>query len=206
MALNYPLTLPASPTFSRMVFHANSAVGLSASPFTFAQQVYENQGEMWEADVELPPMQRADAEAWIGFLLGLNGRRGTFFMGDPVGTSPRGTWGGGSPVVNGNQSAGVKTVSIRGVDGLTWKAGDWFQLGSGSATRLHRIVQDGSQVGSPQVGDLEIWPRTRAALSDGQALTLSSAKGIWRLSDNKRSWSMEIAQVYGIAFSAMEAL
>lgn len=206
MAISYPLSFPSTKSPAGIAFRARSAVGLSMSPFSFSQQAYAHQGDMWEADVAAPPMKRADAEVWVAFLLALNGREGTFTMGDPVNTSPRGV-GTGTPLVNGGSQTGKTLVT----DGWTvsqtgiMKAGDWFQLGSGSSTRLHKVVQDANSDGAGNA-TLEIWPRLRSAPADNAPLTVSSPKGLWRLAENVREWSLERAQIYGIRFSAIEAL
>lgn len=204
MSVSYPLSLPVAQVAARIKFRRRAQVGVSVSPFTFSQTVYAHQGDQWLADVELPPLfDAAEAAAWIAFLVSLNGREGTFLMGDPTGEVQRGTWT--APVVHGAHAAGVKTINIRSVDGRTWKQRDWLQFGSGSSSRLHMVVQDGSQVGSPSTGSVEIWPRTRAALSDGAVITLAAAKGVWRLVGNEDSWDVDLAQEVGIAFSCEEA-
>lgn len=200
MSISYPLALPTVKTARRVTFRGRSAVAMSASPFTFTQQVYAHQGEMLAADVAMPPMSRADAEQMVAFLLALNGHEGTLTMGPPGYTTPRGTWSSGTPLVNGGSQTG-RTLVIDGISGLTAKAGDWFQLGSGSSTHLHKVVQDLSGNGS-----LEIWPRLRASPADNDALTVTSPKGLWRLASNDRSWDIELAMIYGISFSCIEAL
>lgn len=204
MALSFPLTAPTVKNPRDIVIRARSTVGMTASPFSHEQQTYVHQGESWELDVSLPPMKRANAAAWHAFLTALNGREGTFVMGDLVGANPRGTWSG-TPLVNGSSQTG-KTLNVDGVSaGATALAGDWFQLGSGSTTRLHQVVQDATANGSGQLV-LEIWPRLRASPADNAPLTITSAKGIWRLASNTREWSIGLAQIYGIRFAAVEAL
>lgn len=190
---------------SQVTIRARSTVGVAASPFTGEQQVYVHQGEVWEMDVTLPPMIQADAEEWVGFLLALNGRQGTFLMGDPALKAPRGNWGG-SPVVSGSVAIGVKSLPMRGFSvGATVKAGDWFQYSSGANTHLHKIVQDGTADGSGNM-TLELWPRLRVALSDGAVISASSPKGIWRLATNVSEWTVGEAKIYGMQFQAVEAL
>ena len=87
MAIAYPIAFPAVKGPVSVLFRARSAVGLSVSPFTFGQQAYAHAGEAWEVDIAMPPMARADAEAFVSFLLALSGRRGTFLFGDPVNLS-----------------------------------------------------------------------------------------------------------------------
>lgn len=88
MPLTYPLALPSNG-IRNITFRARSAVGTAVSPFTGKRQTYPWPLQMWEADVTLPPMKRADAESWVAFLVGLNGKEGTFTMGDPANTLPR---------------------------------------------------------------------------------------------------------------------
>lgn len=191
MAISYPLALPATDGLVRVTFRDRVATGFSESPFSFAGQSYEHQGDGWGAVLEFAEMERADAEAWIAWRLALAGRLGSFLMGDHVHTTPRGSWSGGTPVVSGVHAAGVKTVNIRGVDGLSGSPGDWFQLGGGSTSYLHKVTQSFTQAGSPSLVAVEIWPRTRAALADGDALTISSPKGRWRLAVNGSEWTLD---------------
>src|SRR5262245_23259769 len=113
MALSFPLSPPTSRGPRRIVIEAFSTVGMSVSPFTQEQQVYVNQGELWGLQFELGGMNRAEGEEWAAFLTALNGREGTFLMGDPLGAAPRGTWAG-SPKVLGAHAAGVKTIAMDG--------------------------------------------------------------------------------------------
>lgn len=206
MALSYPLSFPSSRAPSRITFHSRSAVGLQSSPITLEQTVFAWTGDLWLADVEYPPMIASEAEDIVaGLLLALNGAEGSFLMGPANAgyAGARGTWS--APLLSGAHAAGVKTLNLIGVDGKTWKNGDWLQLGSGSTSRLHKVVADGVQAGSPSLAQVEIWPRTRAAYSDGAAVTLSAPKGVWRLAGNSTDFSIEIGGFYAVRFSAIEA-
>src|SRR5690349_18590665 len=206
MAISYPLSLPAAWKIRRATMRADSVVGFTESPFSKTQQVYAHQGECWAMDVQLTPMVRNNAQDCIALLLALNGMEGTVLM-PPPGNSlgVRGTWAG-SPKVFGAHAAGVKTIAMDGFTAAaTVKAGDWFQTGSGSTTHLHKIVQDGTADGSGLL-NIEIWPRTRAALADDATFTIVSPVGQWRLANNQREWDLDIAQIYGITARFIEAL
>ena len=82
----------------------------------------------------------------------------------------------------------------------TLLAGDYIQLGTGSAARLHQVLVD--QSGS---GNLEIWPNLRDTYS-GETVIYSSPKGVFRLGNSTTSWSIDNASFYGISFEAIEAL
>jgi hypothetical protein len=139
MSITYPLSLPNTDVRAVKI-RAVDVVGLGESPFTFGQEVQQHQGQRWEADIELPPMKRADAEAWIAFLLKLKGRYGTFLLRDTVSGTPRGTWAG-SPLVNGAHAALASSVALDGLTpGATVSEGDWLSFGTGTSTRLHKSL------------------------------------------------------------------
>jgi hypothetical protein len=206
MPITYPLTLPTITGISSINIRPFSVVAVAESPFTLSQQVQEYAGQRWEADVTLPIMSRAEAEEWNAFFLKLNGRRGTFLMGDPAGSTPRGV-ATGTPLVKGAGQTGNTLIT----DGWTTstanilRAGDYVQLGTGSNARLHKNLDD---VNSDSSGNatLTLWPNIITAPTDNAALTITAAKGVWRLSTNVMEWNIFPPAMYQIAFTAMEAL
>lgn len=206
MTISYPLSIP-SRTPSLVTVRARSFVGVSESPFTGEQQVFEHPGDCWGADVELPAMERADADDWEAWGLALNGRSGTFLMGPIPYTGARGTWSTGSPVVAGGSQTGRSLVVSGLASGLTAQAGDWFQLGSGSTATLHRVTQTAVVGGSPLDLRLDIWPRLRSSPAHGSAIILASPVGRWRLASNDFQWTrIAGALTDGIRFSCVEAI
>lgn len=203
MAITYPLSLPDATSYQSATLTAKSVVGISRSPFTGAQQVQKHQGQWWEFEGKLVPLARASAEAWIAFLMSLNGMQGTFLLGDPLATSPRGV-GTGTPLVNGASQTGNSLIT----DGWTasqtgiLKAGDYFQLGTGSSSKLYKVLNDANSDGSGNA-TFDIWPSINTAVADNTALTVSSAKGLFRLGGNEVGFNLQQAQQYGIAFSAI---
>lgn len=206
MAISYPLTMPSHTGIRNVELRAINAVAYSRSPFTFAGQAFAYAGQMWQADVTLPPMRRDDAEQWVAWLVSLRGSLGTFLLGDPRNCVPRGV-ATGTPLIKGGSQTGG-TINIDGAaSGVTgWlKAGDYVQIGSGGTARLHKVLQDANSDGSGNV-TLELWPHVRTAPADNAAVTVSSAKGLFRLASNEQAWSINEASIYGITFSAMEAV
>jgi len=205
MAINYPLALPTIKTAREISLAIASQVGITRSPFTGGQQTYAWPNEKWSGSVLLPPMPRASAEEWIAFLLALNGHEGSFLCGQDGYTTPRGTWSGQSPLVNAGSQTG-KTLAIDGLTAAaTVKAGDLFQLGTTSTSRLYKITKDGTANGSGQI-TLDFTPRLRAAPADNAALTLASPKGMMLLAQNTANWSIGQAQMYGVQFAFEEDL
>ena len=194
MAISYPLSLPTNIGMASIELRAKNTVAVSSSPFTYKQTVYAYDGQMWEADVTLPPMNRDDAESWIAFLMSLKGRYGTFLLNDPSATSVRGT--ATSATITGSAGDSSVTVTMSG----TLKAGDYIQLGSGNDSTLHKVLADKS--GS---GTLEIWPKLRKDRSSVSA-DLTSASGLFRLASNETAWSVNDASFYGISFGATEVV
>jgi hypothetical protein len=204
MALVYPLSVVPELVFRSARIKQVNVAAMSQSPFSGAQQVYVHPGEWWMLEVELPPMKPADAEEVIGFGLGLNGVEGTFLMAPPKNDGVRGTWTGGSPLVKGSSQTG-KTLLIDGLSaGATGKRGDWFQLGSGTSTRLHKLTYPFTADGSGNA-TIECWPGIRSAPADNAALTIASPLGQWRLLE-PIEWDIGLAQVYGVSFRCIEAL
>lgn len=206
MAITYPLALPTHTGIRSIELRAVNAVAYSQSPFTYAGQSHAYSGQTWQADISLPPMKRDDAEQWIAWLISLRGQYGTFLLNDPSATTPRGS-AGGTPLVNG----ALQTGGTINLDGCTasqtgWlKAGDYIQLGSGSSSKLHKVLQDADSDASGEVS-LDIWPHIRTSPVDDAPVVTSSAKGVFRLSSNEQAWSVNEASIYGLTFGAFEAL
>ena len=205
MAISYPLTFPTD-CIKAVTIRARNIVGISSSPFTGQQQVYKHQGQWWEMEVTMPPMKRGDAEDVAAFLLKLNGQYGTFLLGDPANTTPRGI-ATGSPLVKGASQTGDTletdgwTPSITGI----LKAGDWIQLGTGSGSKLHKVLETVNSDGSGNA-TLTIYPNLRSSPADNAVITVNNAKGIWRLASNATDYNIETGQIYGMAFACVEAL
>ncbi len=194
MAISYPLTLPTNIGMSSIELRAVNTTAVSVSPFTYKQQIYSYDGEKWEADITLPPMNRDDAESWVSFLMSLRGKSGSFLLYDPSAKNIRGT--ATSVVVSGTTGQSSISVVMTG----TLKAGDYIQLGSASDATLHKVLQDQSGDGT-----LEIWPKLRKDRSSVTAVTVN-ASGVFRLASNETSWSVNDASFFGISFGATEVI
>lgn len=194
MAIAYPLDLPTTIGIESITLRAINAIGASESQFTFKQQVFVHPGQRWEASVTVPPLRRDVMAPWKAFLTALKGASGTFLLGDPDYATPQGDVS--SCAVSGAAGEEDVTVTMTG----TLKAGDYIQLGSGSAARLHMVLAD--RVGS---GTMNIWPALRQTYS-GQTAIIDSPRGLFRLASNMSEWSINNENAYGISFEAVEVV
>ena len=209
MAITYPLSTPSVSGVSSVRLVASNVVSVSTSPFTLAQQVVKHPGARWEMDVTLAPMKREQAEQWASFLISLDGSYGTFLMGDPSGATARGSAASspGTPKVNG----GSQTGSELAIDGCPVSQtsyllpGDYIQLGSGSTSKLHKVLETVATDSSGQA-TITIWPALRESPADDADITVSDCKGRFRLSSSETAYDINSAEVYGFSFGAVEAL
>jgi len=194
LAISYPLSTPTTIGIESIEIRAVNAVATSQSPFTYKQQIVSHQGQRWEASVNIPSVRRDLAAEWKAFLTALKGPTGTFLLGDPDYATPRGDVS--SVTLTG--SAGDETATVTMTGSLL--AGDYIQLGSGSTAKLHQVLLD--QTGD---GSLEIWPALRSDYTDA-TVVFNNPKGVFRLSTNVSSWSINNASAYGISFEAVEVI
>jgi hypothetical protein len=194
MAIIYPLNTPTSIGIESIELRAVNSVAISQSPFTFKQQVISHGGQKWEASVSIPIVHRDLAAPWKAMLVALKGQVGTFLLGDPDYATPRGTVS--SCALSGAAGEDTATVVMTG----SLLAGDYIQLGTGSSSRLHKVLVD--QTGD---GSLEIWPALKSTYTSS-AVTFNSPKGVFRLSGNTTSYSINSTSLYSISFEAIEVI
>lgn len=207
MTQSYPLALPTPFRVQLQQFGFETAVAVSESPYSFSPEVQVHQGQRWMASITCPPLERANAEQVAAWMLKLNGREGTFLIGDSFAIAPRGTWAG-TPVID---VAGSPTVTLlrgdalplRGLtSGATIKAGDYVQIGTGSSARLYKSLDDATAPGTGRVS-LTVWPRIQIEPADGTAATFSDAKGLFRMNQNRNGWNIDTLRLWGLTFDAM---
>jgi len=204
MAISYPLSLPTSIGIAQIELRATNAVAISRSPFTFQSQVHAYTGQSWQADVTLPSVRRDLAEDWVAWLISLKGQLGTFYLGDPNAATPRGSARDSDTIlVNGAVSSG-NTISIDSAPASQTdylKAGDYLQVG----TQLFKVLTSVDTNGSGEA-TIDVWPDVRTSISDDAAVTVQDTKGLFRLSSNEQTFSINEASFYGITFGAVEAI
>lgn len=210
MAITYPVSLPTTIGIGSIELRARNVVSLTESPFTLKQQVVAHAGQRWEASINLPPSRRDLMEGWVAFLTSLRGPYGTFYLGDPNAATARGTASTtpGTPVIATAMTSGDNSVHLSGLpvsETGYLEVGDYIQLGSGSTSTLHKVLE---QVDSDISGEatFDVWPAVRRTVSLSEAVVVDDAKGLFRLASDVSSWSINNASVYGISFEAVEVI
>lgn len=209
MAITYPLDLPAEAKISAMGFAPRAVVAVNPSAFDLSQEVLVWPGQRWDIKVTLADRRgRALGAPVTAFLLALNGREGTFLLGDPMAPAPRGT-ALGTPLVDGAHAAGVRVLHTKGwtpsQTGVL-KAMDYIQLGSGSSSRLHANLTDVDADGDGKAS-LNLWPALRPeGAANNAAIVTANCRGVFRLGDNAMPWNIARRNVYSVSFNAQEAL
>lgn len=210
MAITYPLSLPTTIGIGEIELRAKNVVSLTQSPFTLKQQVVAHAGQRWEASVAIPPSRKDLIEEWVAFLVSLRGPYGTFYLGDPNKPTPDGTiLSGTSLTVQTEASAGDSTLTVTKGAGPAktgiFVPGDYIQVGSGATQTLHKVLTS-SDFDASGNSTLDIWPHIRNTTTVGTTVVHQNPKGVFRLSSDVSSWSINNASIYGISFDAVEVI
>lgn len=207
VAHSYPLSLPASPAPRSSTWRLARSVGRTASPWTFEEEVQENQGARWEAHLDYPPMSRAQAAAWMALSIKLHGGYGTVYVGDRDLASPRGTIAG-TVQVDGGAQTGNRVDLKGGTAGMTALAGDLIQIGD----HFYMVATDATFAGdgnSPEtiVAAVEIEPSLYASPSDGDPVTYQDCVTKMRLAPGQHAeWSADALSIYGLSLDLVGAI
>lgn len=200
------LNPPASPLPMQLDFEINDAISVVQSPFSLATQMQAWPGaETWTCNVSLPPMTRAASNAWIAWLMSLQGVLNTFQMGDSSHTAPTGVIQG-TPLIDCSIPGNVPTSYVLNTKGWTASKtnlllpGDYVQVGM----RLHRVINAVNSDASGKCA-MQIWPSIREQPVDNQILITNNTLGLWRLTENKRSWTERPTKLVGLSFKMIEA-
>lgn len=209
MAFTYPLAIPASVGFSSFGWELNDITAKNQSPYTAEAQIAVFQGQWFSAQIAFGRMTRTMAAPAEAFVAALRGRAGTFLMARPDATGPLGVAATtpGTPLVNGSGQSG-NSLAIDGcpTSRTGWLlAGSYIQLGSAATSRLYKVLEDVNTNGSGQA-TLTLWPNLRTSPADNAALTLTSPKTVFRRTEDKISWAVDVNGHRSISFPVEEAL
>jgi hypothetical protein len=206
MPIVYPLSAPSVLKACKLDFLARNLVSTWEGAYDLSEQVQEFPGKRIEVTIEVPPLNPVDSEALVGWLLMLNGKAGTFYLGDTSHRIPYGV-ATGAPVVGSGATAMSEDLPTSGWTPNTSKilrAGDWIQVGTSGIRRLHKVCQDVDSDGGGNAA-LIVWPKNRTAYSAGTSLVTHNATGVFMLKEDT-TWSIDLLRKYGITIPAIEVL
>ena len=152
-----------------------TSVAEARSPFTGTSQIQDWGASWWEYEIEMAVSQGVQARGLSAFFTALGGVRGRFLFPDPTIDIPLAA---GTPYAAETQLPGASLLRTAGWDqGL--RAGDFFQLGAQSSTRLYQVIEDAV----PVLGEatLSFVPPLRNALPQGTPLGLERPSVLLRL-------------------------
>jgi hypothetical protein len=204
MTVSYPLDLPSSPGFSEATFRKMDMNASQISPFTGQQQVQDHEGQWWEAELTLPPMNPREARDWVGFLSSLNGILGTFYLGDPYGREPIGT-ASGTPVVDSGTTDSTGTE----LDTRGWGPNQSELLQRGDYISVNdelKIITQTAASDSNGEATLSIEPAFRTEPSTNDPITVNEPKGVFSLSENRTEWQESGYVLEGLTLPVREVM
>lgn len=194
------ITMPSSPAFTQSEFGIRRAVAVSQSPFTGAQQVQAYPMAQWYATLSLPPMSKAQAREWVAFFMLCEGRKNTFLLGDPDLTTINGTATTAALAVGYTVgSTEITSINLTIGSGKTLNAGSYIQLDTGANSRLYMVVDNNTGNGV-----VTISPALKATVTTATTVTITNAKGLFRMDSNELSWSADHLSRFGVSFSCSE--
>ena len=165
-----PLTLVTSLE-RRLV----TSVAEARSPFTGTSQIQDWGASWWAYQIEMAVTQGVNARRLSAFFTALGGLRGRFLFPDPSIEVPIAV---GAPYVLQAQAAGASSLQTTGW-GLGLRAGDFFQLGSETTTRLYQLTEDVTPLSG--AATLAFVPPLRAAVQAGTPVGLEAPSVLLRL-------------------------
>ena len=191
------MPLAVLPTGALNSIRRTAAVSASiqTSPFTGGQQIQDWGGEWWEFDIDFWPQAGDAGRALSGFLTGLRGPITPFILRDPAEANSASL---GSPFVNGGSQIGRSLVTSGwNASQTVLMAGQFFQLGTDTATRMYQVTEDVISDGSGNA-TLNFWPSLRQSPADSDPIETANPGVVVRL---QRSVPTDIAPHASYAFS-----
>jgi len=171
------IDLPTSSAFAGAMFSLSVNVSASAYTgfFTGVTTKVSHLADRLRATLTLPPCRAADAAQREALFLALLSTGDLLRMPMPHRLQRRGTLAG-SPTVNGNHAAGVRTLSVSATSSQTLLAGDWISVGG-------NLLQCGyaGAVSIASVMSVPLVLPTQRAITTGAAVAYVAPTGLWQL-------------------------
>jgi hypothetical protein len=197
--------MPGYPGFESIEFTMTDSVGIVRSPFTPSSvqtQAWPG-ADGWRATVTLPKMNRFIAAPWRAWMAELRGMQNVFQLGDPICTTPSPlSQASGTPLCASGNSIASTELYTSG-----WTPSVFNQLMPGDYIQIeYRLYMVCEAVNSDSDGNatVQVWPSLREDHPEGTALVLSNTQGVFRLSQNTRTWHLETSKLLSFSFQCEE--
>jgi hypothetical protein len=170
-----------------------------ASPYSFAQTVYNFQGGMWSAELDLAHLSEDDHRAAWGWLVGLEGPATTFQMYAPDYTGSAIPFAA-NPTLSAEALVRSNALVATVGPGEAFTVGDYLTLGQ----NLHMVTLAAAPGSGVQA--FEVWPRMRADHAVGAAVIADQPFGNWAISGNKNAYARQLSGERNQRIKLVEAL
>lgn len=191
---------PAALAAAEVTFTLSDTQGETRNPFDRTSEVFDWEAGIWMAEVRFARRHDLEGAAVRGFLAKLRGMKESFWLGDPAAAAPQGTQVADFVLAAG-ASPGDRSLSVTMGASATLKSGDYVQLGS----RLHLLTDDVTADGLG-AATLPVWPEVREPQALGATVKSSNARGLWRLAEPDRKFSVRGVRRYSTALELIEAI
>lgn len=201
--------LPSTPQRVSMGLRANTA--RYTSPLTGTTQTVARGGEAWVANLTWNALHGADRAEMMALIAELRGQTGRVRV--PAFDNPaRGAYGG-TPVSNGNFSAGATQITASGCTAsvTNWiRRGDFFSIVVNGEPELKICTQDRDSNGAGNVF-LDFYPALRAGVAVSDAVwvqdgVLQRPQGVFMQAEAETNWQSTPAGVSSFTLSLIEDL
>lgn len=159
--------------------------------------------DSWSGTATYAPLTQKQFNPIKAALIQMQGMTNAFQIGDPLGTTPAGRVQG-IPVVDGSVSmvAGGIVLYTKGwtpsQEGLLLP-GDYLQVGYRLYSVLDSVISDSNGKAAINIG-----PSLRELPQDGEAVVTNNPVGLFRLANNKITWSSAADKLSHVSFQFQE--
>lgn len=164
----------------------------------------------WRLSIAAPGMLSVESSAvWEALILKLRGRVNHLAAWDIMKPAPRGTMRG-TMTLSGAHAQGATVLNVTagvGQAGTTLLAGDWLQVGSGTAGQLFKVVADATANGAGLIA-VTVEPPVRpvGGFASATAVTWDKALGHYKVTTQAPQWGYvpSVNAQTGFALDLME--
>jgi len=193
------IILPGAPSFVSCTPRLISSSNDLKSPVGNIKQRILRLGDMFAADIVMPPMPKATADKWFSKLM--QGARSTVVFDWPL--PDAGVGNPGTPLVKGAGQTGVLLVIDGFTAGYQIKDGQFFSLIQGGRRYLHMATADVTASGAGQA-TVSFLPMLRVSPSDNAVVEFAAPKieGLIQADDVRAPLAVD--HIVNLAFSIEE--